>query len=555
VSTRDFSPHTRGPPDIRPGCQNCGVTESRAKVDERTIVAWKRHRFENDALRLSADQTLVHAALDHWRTAPQHPALIRPDATSVTNSELSHATFRAGHHLIELGVKPGDTVLMSCLPSVELVIAHLAVLLIGAVAVPVNTGFTSVEVANIATESSAVLAILSDTSRWSGSVPVIDPCFLAGPAGVTSTQADVVLERVAGLTADSPAVLLFTSGTTGRPKGALLSHGNVLSSAAALVSAWEWTSHDRLVLCLPLFHMHGLGVGVHGTILAGASAVILPSFSEEAVFDAIATHQATLMFGVPTMWTRLVDHSRVQELSGLRLCVSGSAPLSTNVWNGLRDRSGQEIIERYGMTETVMLTSNVLHGPVGQTRKPGTVGVALPGVEVKLHEPGPDEVGEIVVRGPNVFSGYLNRPDANAEAFLEGGWFRTGDLGRFDEDGFLSIVGRSKDLIITGGYNVYPVDVETIMRTHSDIAEVAIVGEPSDLWGETVTACVVLRDGADPSAPTASEKLIAFAAEHLAPYQRPRKVVIMDSLPRNALGKVVKAELMKFLTNGPSGVK
>ncbi len=515
-------------------------------------VAWAQHNFDGDVTLLTEPMTLVHAALRHWEADPHRVALIRDNGATTTNAELHELVVRAAERLSATGIEVGDRVLMSCTPSVELVVVHVAVLMIGAVAVPVNTGFTSAELANIADEAKVALAVLSDLSRWPGtSVKVVSPSLQELDKPLYKSTDDsakltaLVAHRLDRLTIDSPALLLFTSGTTGRPKGALLSHGNILSSAAALLHAWQWTSHDRLVLCLPLFHMHGLGVGVHGTLLAGASAIILPSFTEADVFDAAAQHEATLLFGVPTMWTRLVDHDRVGELAKLRLCVSGSAPLSPQVWNALRDRAGQSIVERYGMTETVMLTSN----PLNVSRKAGTVGLPLPGVEVRLHEPGADEVGEIVVRGPNVFAGYLDRPDANAEAFLPGAsttarWFRTGDLGRFDADGFLSIVGRSKDLIITGGYNVYPVDVETIMRTHIDVAEVAIIGEPSDLWGETVTACVVLRTNATATA----ADLIAFAAEHLAPYQRPRKVVLLDTLPRNALGKVVKAELTKLLT-------
>jgi malonyl-CoA/methylmalonyl-CoA synthetase len=501
-------------------------------------AGWERHNFTGEAAELVVDRTLVHAVQQHWATDPNRVAMIRSDGTSIANTQLQQMVFGAAAQLVELGIGIGDNVLMSCDPSVELVVAHLAVLMIGAVAVPVNTGFTATEVANIATEADVVLAIMSDPSRWThASAPVLSPSFVNRPEN--DVDVSLVEDRIKQLSSDAPALLLFTSGTTGRPKGALLSHGNILSSAAALVHAWQWTPADRLVLCLPLFHMHGLGVGVHGTLLAGASAVILPSFTEQGVFDAIHAHCATLLFGVPTMWTRLAGHARVAELASLRLCVSGSAPLSPQIWNALRDRGDQSIVERYGMTETVMLTSNPYEGD----RRPGTVGLALPGVEVRLHEPGADNVGEIVVRGPNIFAGYLNRPDANAEAFLADNWFRTGDLGRFDSDGYLEIVGRSKDLIITGGYNVYPADVEAIIRTHSDVAEVAVVGEPSDLWGETVTACVVLHENATAT----SDSLVAFAAEHLADYQRPRKVVLLRALPRNALGKVVKAELIKHL--------
>jgi malonyl-CoA/methylmalonyl-CoA synthetase len=230
-------------------------------------------------------------------------------------------------------------------------------------------------------------------------------------------------------------------------------------------------------------------------------------------------------------------------LQSLRLCVSGSAALPPEVWNGLFQQAGQQVLERYGMTETVMLTSNPFIG----VRKPGSVGLPLPGVEVSIHQPTADGVGELVVRGPNVFDGYLNRPEANAEAFLDNGWFRTGDLGRVDSDGYFSIVGRSKDLIISGGYNVYPSDVEAILRTHIGVSDVSVIGEPSELWGETVTACVVPA----PSSAATEAELINFAAAHLATYQRPRRIVFCEAFPRNALGKVVKAELAQQIGHSP----
>ena len=291
--------------------------------------------------------------------------------------------------------------------------------------------------------------------------------------------------------------------------------------------------------------MHGLGVGVHGTLLSGASVVIVAKFSPDAVLDAAAVHDATLLFGVPTMWVRLLESDRVGELRRLRLCVSGSAPLSPDVWNFLAERGGQRVIERYGMTETVMNVSN----PYDGDRRPGSVGLALPGVSLRLSGDAADGIGEILLTGPNVFAGYWDRPDANTDAFDADGWFRSGDLGRFDPDGYLRIVGRSKDLIMTGGYNVYPRDVEEVLRDHPGVADVAVVGEPSAEWGETVTACVVrTSDGTTETNQPTVDELLDFATQHLAGYQRPRRVVFVDELPRNALGKVVKAELVRAIT-------
>jgi malonyl-CoA/methylmalonyl-CoA synthetase len=324
---------------------------------------------------------------------------------------------------------------------------------------------------------------------------------------------------------DDPALIGYTSGTTGRPKGAVLSHANVLASVEALLIAWRWDDADCLVLSLPLFHMHGLGVGLHGTLAAGATTVLLDAFDPTAVLDAAAQHQASLFFGVPTMYRRLLDHPRAPELGRLRLCVSGSAPLPAATHREFEALTGQRIIERYGMTETVMLVSN----PYDSERRPGTVGFPLPGVDVRLE----GDPAEIQVRGPNVFSGYLDRPDANAEAFVDG-WFRTGDLGDIDGDGYLTISGRGKELIISGGYNVYPREVEDAVARHEGITEVAVTGTPDDQWGEVVTAWIV----ADRDIEVA--ELRASVAELLAPYKQPRLVHRVDELPRNALGKVQK---------------
>jgi malonyl-CoA/methylmalonyl-CoA synthetase len=294
--------------------------------------------------------------------------------------------------------------------------------------------------------------------------------------------------------------------------------------------AWRWSESDRLVLALPLFHAHGLCVGLHGTLLAGASALLLPRFDVDSVLDAASSHDASLFFGVPTMYHRLAESSRVGELARLRLCVSGSAPLPAELHRTLAERGGQQVLERYGMTETLMNVSN----PYDGERRAGSVGLPLPGVELRL---GQD--GEIQLRGPNIFVGYWERPEASADSFTDG-WFRTGDLGGLDADGYLRILGRSKELIISGGFNVYPREVEEVLLTHPEVAEVAVVGTPSDEWGEVVTAFVVpTGDQPDPDA------LLAFAAEQLASFKRPRLLHFIDTLPRNALGKVLKHELAR----------
>jgi malonyl-CoA/methylmalonyl-CoA synthetase len=283
------------------------------------------------------------------------------------------------------------------------------------------------------------------------------------------------------------------------------------------------------VLALPLFHAHGLAVGVHGTLVAGASADVLGRFDVDAVIDSVEGG-ATLLFGVPTMWARLASSPRASSLRGLRLCVSGSAPLDPALAARIRDATGQAVLERYGMTETLMLVSN----PVDGERRAGTVGFPLPGVTVRLASD-----GEILVSGPAVFGGYRGLP--RAAAFDEHGLFRTGDVGEWDDAGYLRIVGRTKELIITGGFNVYPREVEDVLLAHPAVAEAAVLGLPSDEWGETVTAVVVLRSPVDPA------ELSAWCREHLAAFKCPRSVHVVAGLPRNAMGKIARDELRASL--------
>ena len=303
---------------------------------------------------------------------------------------------------------------------------------------------------------------------------------------------------------------------------------NLLASAEALAIAWRWSIDDRLILALPLFHMHGLGVGLNGTLCAGASLVLLPRFDVDTVLDAVSSFQATLFFGVPTMYQRLAASPRVADLAPLRLCVSGSAPLAVSLHRALALSAHQIVLERYGMTETAMNTSN----PIDGERRAGTVGLALPGVEVQLALD-----GEILLKGPNVFRGYWQRPDATDQAFSDDGWFRTGDLGSLDADGYLSIVGRTKDLIISGGHNVYPREVEEVLLGHPSVAEIVVAGIPSEEWGEVVGAWVVSSGTLDVDA------LDLFATERLATYKRPRVFYELGALPRNAMGKVMKRAL------------
>lgn len=491
-------------------------------------LPWTRHLepgTDPAAVDLLADRSLPRAWAATWRAEPARPVLRDIDGSWWRADDLLQRTEDVARRLRGAGLVPGDRVLLSGSTSAAYVVAHVAVLRAGLVGVPINPACARPELAVVIADAGPGAAIIEDDQvrRW---VRELDPTVVVSPVPVDLPDGAAVALDEAG--PDDPALLPYTSGTTGAPKGVPLSHGNLLASAAAVRLAWRWAPQDRLILCLPLFHMHGMGVGLHGTLLAGASAVLHAGFDPERVL-ADAAAGATMFFGVPTMYGRLVEAAGSERLGSLRLCVSGSAPLSADLHARIRDRCGQVVLERYGMTETVMLVSN----PVDGERRPGTVGIALPGVEVRLSDPG----DEILVRGPNVFAGYLGRPDANAAAFTDDGWLRTGDIGRFDAAGYLSIVGRAKELIITGGYNVYPREVEDVLRAHPTVVDAAVVGTPSPEWGEVVTAYIEAGEGFD------HDVVLAWVADHVTPYKRPRIVHRVDALPRNPLGKVVRHEL------------
>jgi malonyl-CoA/methylmalonyl-CoA synthetase len=476
---------------------------------------------------LLARGSLPAAWSGNWADAPDAPAVGDADGW-ITNGDLDRRSRAAAGRLARAGLQRGDRVVMSAATSIDLVVAHVAALRLGLVVVPVNGAYTEREVGHIVRDCEPAACIVDQERHEIFASAAGAQCVIVSPALALPDGEPPALDRSTG---DDVALLCYTSGTTGAPKGAMLSHGNTLASCEALRLAWRWAPSDRLVLALPLFHVHGLGVGLHGTLLSGGSALLLPRFDPDAVLDAVRDHHASLFFGVPTMYTRLAASPRVRELAALRLCVSGSAPLPASVHDDLAARAGVRVLERYGMTETIMNVSN----PYDGERRAGTVGFPLPGVELQLD----DGTGEILLRGPNVFPGYWRRPDATRDAFTDDGWFRSGDVGAFDPDGYLRIVGRAKELIISGGFNVYPREVEDVLLEHPSVAEVAVVGEPSAEWGEVVVAVVVATSGR----PVDEDELLAFAAGQLAGYKRPRRIRVVDALPRNALGKIVRAQL------------
>ncbi len=459
----------------------------------------------------------VPAATARWaRLGPDVAVVYQQGRGWLSRGELDERSAIVAGRLARAGLRPGDRVLFSASASIALVVAHLAALRSGLVVVPANTAYREAELLHLVRDAGVQAAVME--RDLDGGVPVLTPDIAlpdAPPPPLDQQEPGDV------------AMICYTSGTTGRPKGAVLTHGNLLASAEAVRLAWRWAPDDRLVLALPLFHAHGLLVGLHGTLVAGGSALLLSRFEPGAVADAVVGHDATLFFGVPTMYRRIAASPRAGDLRRLRLCVSGSAPLPPDLHAELRERTGQVVLERYGLTETLMLTSN----PYDGERRAGTVGFPLPGVELRLAD---GASGEILVKGPNVFGGYRGHPGG-----FDDGWFGTGDIGALDDESYLRIVGRAKEVIITGGLNVYPREVEDLLLTHRSVADVAVVGLPSDEWGEEVTAFVVARPGQSIEA----ADLIEFARGHLARFKCPREVRVVRTLPRNALGKILRDEL------------
>ena len=458
---------------------------------------------------------------------PGREVVLRSGDRRLTRDQLrAEAEYVAGG-LAGAGVKAGDRVGLYAANSLDWVIAYLGVQRAGACMVPMNPDYHSGEAEHILTDADPAL-VIADAPR----------AIIAASLG----RRVVPLEKLPRadpppmppLTPGSPAAILYTSGTTGRPKGAVLDHGGLLAQARGAIDAWRWTAGDVLVHALPLFHLHGLGMGLHGTLLSGGSATLAP-FSPPAVVAELTRpgpDRGTMFFGVPSMYQRLCDwlDQNPTDLSHVRLFVSGSAPLPPAMFDRCSRLLGQPPVERYGVTEGGIVVSNPYDGP----RRPGRVGFPFPGVEVKL-----GELDEVLLKGGQVFKGYWRNPTATEEAFTEDGFFRTGDVGEIGDDGSLAIRGRLKELIISGGFNVYPREVELVLETHPAVDEVAVAGVPSEAWGEEVTAYVVRAKAAELD----ESELIAFARERLAAYKCPRRVVVVEKLPRNAMGKIERSKL------------
>jgi malonyl-CoA/methylmalonyl-CoA synthetase len=422
------------------------------------------------------------------------------------------------------GVRPGDRVAAQVAKSPAALALYAAALRLGAVFLPLNTAYTPAEV-DFFLRDAAPRVFVHDPA-FAGALPDGVAGLTLDAAGRGSAIGAGRFGDVAARGGDDLAALLYTSGTTGRSKGAMLTHDNLLSNARVLVDVWGITTQDVLLHALPIFHTHGLFVACNTCLIAGAPMIWQAGFDAAAALAALP--QATLMMGVPTFYTRLLAQAGLAEATrGMRLFISGSAPLLAETHRAWEAATGHRILERYGMTETNMNTSNPLQGD----RRAGTVGLPLPGVEVRL---GPGEV--IEVRGPNVFKGYWNLPDKTAEDLRPDGWFITGDVGRIDGDGYVTIVGRAKDIIITGGLNVYPVEVEAALDAVPGVRESAVIGLPHPDFGEAVFAVIAADD------PGVAPRALA-ALEGLARFKQPKAAVVVPDLPRNAMGKVQKAAL------------
>jgi len=453
---------------------------------------------------------------------------------------------RFAHVLAHHGAKPGDRVAVQVEKSPAALILYLACLRAGFVYLPLNTGYTPAELTYFIRDAEPCLFICSDTNREK-----IAACLPATRLLTISDDGqDGSLIREAAGAPDSfadPAIgmadlasILYTSGTTGRSKGAMLTHGNLHSNADSLKRAWAFSSNDVLLHALPIFHIHGLFVATNVSLLSGASILLLAKFEPDAIFQALP--QATVMMGVPTFYTRLLKDARLDRdrTRHMRLFISGSAPLLPETHHQWRERTGHALLERYGMTETNMNTSNPYHG----ARIPGSVGLPLPGVEIRIaddrgHPVPPGEIGMIEVRGPNVFKGYWKMPEKTAAEFRADGFFITGDLGTIGPDGYLRIVGRGKDLIITGGLNVYPREIESLLDDLPGVEESAVVGLPHDDFGEGVTAFLVLKPGGR----LTQEDVLECLGDRLARFKLPKRVFFVEQLPRNSMGKVQKSAL------------
>jgi len=515
--------------------------------------------------------SLLNAFTENARKYPDKVALefIEPPLQRLTYAELDELINRTEGYLQSMGLQPGDRIALQLPKCLEFILLHLATARLGAISLPLNPAYPPDELKYFLEDSGAKLFFALESSRETiqtilSELQDLQECVFLNPDTPDEFQSKVsdyppssgifpqeVREigdehRLPDQRLDNDtALLIYTSGTTGRPKGAEITHGNLVSNLEALHEAWGWRPDDILLHVLPIFHFHGLIVAFHGALHAGATVLLMRKFDERNILQNLVDHRCTVLMAVPTIHKRLLDvpDAKKFDLAHVRLITSGSDRLPDDIFTKFQQTFGHTLLERYGMTETGMNCSNPLNGE----RRIGSVGMPLPGVELRIvdSESGeilPDgKIGDIQLRGPNVFKGYWKQPDKTSASFSSDGWFKTGDLGFREEDSYVTLCGRSKDLIISGGLNIYPPEVERVIVEHPAVNACAVIGCPDEEWGERVTAVVVLhRDEA-----VSESDLIAFCRERLAAYKAPKSIVFNDDLPRNAMGKVQKAKLRR----------
>lgn len=482
---------------------------------------------------------------------------------SITYGELFNSAEKIATVLQKNGVLPGDRVAAQVGKSISAIELYLGTVLAGGVFLPLNTAYTAAEVTYFLGDASPAVFVC-DTKKVDSLEEVALKANVGktlslsndGLSGTLIDEKDMVSEDFIEVErqAEDLAAILYTSGTTGRSKGAMLSHRALASNAATLKDYWQFSSDDCLIHALPIFHIHGLFVAINITLFAGSSLHFLTSFDADEIISrmdrsTVLMGVPTVLMGVPTFYVRLLQSPQLNKelTSNMRLFVSGSAPLLSETHVAWQEKTGHAILERYGMTETNMNTSNPYEGE----RRPGTVGLPLPDVELKITDPDSGrtlkdgEVGQIEVRGPNVFSGYWKMPEKTAEELRVDGWFLTGDVGTIDNEGYVSIVGRSKDLIISGGFNVYPKEIEEIIDDNPEVLESAVIGVPHSDFGEAVVAVVVKKVSKE----VTEASIKALMSDQLAKYKQPKRIFFVEELPRNAMGKVQKANLREDYKN------
>ena len=478
-----------------------------------------------------------------------------PDGDTYSYATLEQEVSKLAHYLTELGVSKGDRVAVQVEKSPQVLFLYLACLRAGFIYLPLNTAYTENELAYFVENAEPAVVICDPESEdifsRIGKTHKLQHIFsldAQGKGSLFSASENTPAQFITtDCDKDDIAVILYTSGTTGRPKGAMITHGNLAANGLDLQKSWQWQQQDILLHALPIFHIHGLFVACHNVLLGGSKMIFLSKFDAQTVMQLLP--KATVLMGVPTFYTRLLDlpNFEQQVCKNIRLFISGSAPLLEQTFEEFQQRTGHTIVERYGMTETGMNTSN----PIDGARLAGTVGLPLPGVEARIVDENNqpvtgDSVGLLQVKGENVFKGYWRMEEKTAEEFTNDGFFITGDLAKYSNQDYISIVGRNKDMVITGGYNVYPKEIELLLDEIEGVKESAIIGLPHKDFGEAVTAVIIPENLNH----TPDEKLIINKLkQELANYKVPKKIIVLEKLPRNTMGKVQKNVLREEYKN------